>query len=323
MGSIRKRSGRYQAQVRRHGAQAVSRTFTTRKDALVWIRGLEARIDLGDTSVAAPKALTLGDLLARYCSEISPHKKGAAPEIRRLKRLLRDAVSKISLNNVSSHTLASFRDRRIADGVRAAQYDLALIRHCWNIAKKEWGIPLPANPVSDIRVPNGIKHRDRRLREGEFEKLQEAAKLSQNIYLWAMVRFAVSSAMRRSEILSLRWENVSMLERVAHLVDTKNGTARRVPLSSEAISVLEGLSQETDYVFDTTDTAIRLAWPRLTKRAGIQDLRFHDLRHEAVSRFFEQGLTSSEVAGISGHKDPRMLAKYTHIKMRHLLGKLD
>ena len=75
MGSIRKRSGRYQAQVRRHSAQAVSRTFTTRKDALVWIRGLEARIDLGDTSVTAPKALTWGDLLARYCSEISPHKK--------------------------------------------------------------------------------------------------------------------------------------------------------------------------------------------------------------------------------------------------------
>ena len=92
-----------------------------------------------------------------------------------------------------------------------------------------------------IRVPNGIKHRDRRLREGEFEKLQEAAKLSQNIYLWPMVKFAIYTAMRRSEILSLRWENVSMLERVAHLVDTKNGTARRVPLSSEAISVLKGL----------------------------------------------------------------------------------
>ena len=97
---------------------------------------------------------------------------------------------------------------------------------------------------------------------------------------------------------------------------------RRVPLSSDAIAVLKGLPQETTYVFDTTDTAIRLAWPRLVKRAGIQNLRFHDLRHEAVSRFFEQGLTSSEVASISGHKDPRMLAKYTHIKMQYLLKKV-
>ena len=144
------------------------------------------------------------------------------------------------------------------------------------LQRKNGGIPLPANPVSDIRVPNGIKHRDRRLHDGEFEKLKEAAKLSQNNYLWPMVQFAVYTAMRRSEILSLRWENVSMRERVAHLIDAKNGTARQVPLSMDAISILKELPQEAACVFDTTDTAIRLAWPRLTKRAGIQNLRFHD-----------------------------------------------
>ena len=323
MGSIRKRSGRYQAQVRRQGVQAVSRTFTTKKDALVWVRGIEARIDVGEVNVAAPKALNFGDLLKRYREEVTPQKKGAVTETRRLDRLLKDPISKTPLPKLTSHALATFRDRRVVDGLRAAQYDLALIRHCWNIAVKEWGIPLPANPVSEIRVPNGIRHRDRRLLEGEFEKLQAAALSCRNIYLWPAIQIAIHTAMRRSEILSLRWENVSMLERVAHLVDTKNGTARRVPLSSEAISVLKGLHQETDYVFETTDTAIRLAWPRLVKRAGIQDLRFHDLRHEAVSRFFEQGLTSSEVASISGHKDIRMLAKYTHIKVEHLLSKID
>ena len=288
MGSIRKRSGRYQAQVRRQGVQPVSRTFTTKKDALVWVRGIEARIDVGEINVAAPKALNLGDLLKRYREEVTPQKKGAITEIRRLDRLLKDSISKTPLPKLTSHALATFRDRRVDDGLRAAQIDLSIIRHCWNIAVKEWGIPLPANPVSEIRVPNGIKHRDRRLCEGEFEKLQEAAKLSQNIYLWAMVRFAVSTAMRRSEILSLRWENVSMSERIAHLVDTKNGTARHVPLSMDAISVLKELPQETARVFETTDTAIRLAWSRLVKRAGIQDLRFHDLRHEAVSRFLSK-----------------------------------
>ena len=75
MGSIRKRSGRYQAQVRRQGVQAVSRTFTTKKDALVWVRGIEARIDVGETNIAAPKALNLGDLLKRYCEEVTPQKK--------------------------------------------------------------------------------------------------------------------------------------------------------------------------------------------------------------------------------------------------------
>ena len=236
MGSIRKRSGRYQAQIRRQGVQAVSRTFTTKKDALIWVRGIEARIDVGETNIAAPKALNLGDLLKRYLEEVTPQKKGAITEIRRLDRLLKDPISKTPLPKLTSHALAAFRDRRVVDGLRAAQYDLSIIRHCWNIAKREWGIPLPANPVSEIRVPNGIKHRDRRLREGEFEKLQEAAKLSQNIYLWPVAQVAIFTALRRSEILSLRWENVSMSERIAHLVDTKNGDARRVPLSSEAIS---------------------------------------------------------------------------------------
>ena len=168
MGSIRKRNGKYQAQVRRAGASPISKTFTNKRDAQVWVRSIEARIDVGDTGVAAPRAATLGQLLQRYCEEITPQKKGAAPELRRLRRLINDPISDNSLSALSSHSLATFRDRRLKDGVRACQYDLVLIRHCWNIAKKEWGISLPTNPVSDIRVPNGIRHRERRLQHGEF-----------------------------------------------------------------------------------------------------------------------------------------------------------
>ena len=163
IGSIRKRNGKYQAQVKRTGASPVSNTFTHRKDALVWIRGLEARIDVGDTSIVTSRAITLGDLLRRYCVEVTPAKKGAAPELRRLKRFTHDPVSETPLKAVTSHLLATFRDHRLPDGARACQYDLVLIRHCWNIARKEWGTPLPPNPVSDIRVPNGIRHRERRL----------------------------------------------------------------------------------------------------------------------------------------------------------------
>lgn len=323
MGSIRKRNGKYQAQVRRTGAPQISKTFTLKKDALIWVRGVEARIDVGDTAIAAPRATTLGQLLQRYSEEITPTKKGAAPELRRLRRLMRDPVSETQINAISSQLLSNFRDRRLEDGVRACQYDLILIRHCWNIAKKEWGIPLPANPVSRIRVPNGIKFRERRLVEGEFEKLEKAAKHCKNIYIWPLAQFAVLTAMRRSEILLLKWEDVSISKRIAHLRDTKNGTKRIVPLSSQAIAVLEMLPRKTASIFATTDTAVRLAWPRLTKRAGIQNLHFHDLRHEAVSQFFDQGLTISEVASISGHKDPRMLFKYTHPRIQAILKKIN
>ena len=323
MGSIRKRSGRYQAQVRRQGVQAVSRTFTTKKDALIWLRGIEARIDVGETNIAAPKALNLGDLLKRYCEEVTPQKKGAATETRRLDRLLKDPVSKTPLPKLTSHALATFRDRRVADGLRAAQYDLSIIGHCWNIAKREWGISLPSNPVSDIRVPNGIRHRERRLKEGEFEKLQAAALSCRNIYLWPAIQIAIHTAMRRSEILSLTWNDIDQTARVAKLWDTKNGSNRMVPLSNAALLIFANLPQDTSKVFATTDHAIRHSWDRLVARAMIKDLKFHDLRHEAISRFFEFGLTIPDIRAISGHRDVRMLLRYAHVDY-HMLGqKLD
>jgi len=323
MGSIRKRNGKYQAQIRRAGAISVSKTFIHKKDAVVWVRGLEARIDVGDTSIAAPRAITLGQLLKRYSEEITPTKKGAGPESRRLKRLMNDPISETPLNAVSSHVLAKFRDRRVLDGIRACQIDLRLISHCWNIAKKEWGAPLPPNPVASIRVPNGIRHRERRLKEGEFEKLKRAAHSCRNIYTWPSIQFAINTAMRRSEILSLTWDDIDQKARLAKLRNTKNGTSRIVPLSNSALKALENLPKDTFQVFATTDYAIRQSWDRLVVRAEINDLKFHDLRHEAISRLFEMGLNTPEVSLISGHSDPRMLAKYTDPMVLTTLDKIN
>jgi integrase len=107
---------------------------------------------------------------------------------------------------------------------------------------------------------------------------------------------------------------------------TKNGQPRCVPLSSEAVLVLKAArgatSEQRDRVFATTAEAIKLSWQRATKRASLDDLRFHDLRHEAISRFFEKGLSLPEVALISGHKDPRMLFRYTHLKAESLVQRL-
>ena len=322
MGSIRKRGLKFQAQVRREGAQPVSKTFTLKKDAEVWMRSIEARIDVGEVNVATPKTLTLRDLLTRYAIEITPEKKGRDQEQRRISRLLRDQISNYRLSLLSSAVMAEFRDRRIIDGVRAAQIDLILIRHCIKLARLEWGVNMPTNPVEGIRIPNGIKRRERRLREGEYELLQAAAEQCRNPYIWACIDFAIGTGMRRSEILSLLWENVDLDSRIAVLTDTKNGSKREVPLTSKAAQILVALPRDETRAFPTTDYTIRHGWDRLVKRAGIEGLRFHDLRHEAVSRFFEMGLSVPEVAAISGHKDYRMLASYTHVSANSLAEKL-
>ena len=322
MGNIRKRHGKFQAQVRREGVTPIYKTFTNRKDAVVWVRGVEARIDAGETNVSAPKATTLAHLLSRYSKEVTPAKKGCDPEQRRLSRLLRDPISATPLSKLSSAKLAEFRDRRVHDGVRAAQYDLILIKHCIKIARLEWGVPMPSNPVDAVRIPNGIKRRERRLRDGEYDALKDAAKSCKNTLIWPMVDFAIETGMRRSEILSLRWENLSDQQRIASLPDTKNGSKRDVPLTLKAAQVITNLPAHTVNIFPTSDYAVRHAWDRLVKRAGIDDLRFHDLRHEAVSRFFEMGLSVPEVALISGHKDYRMLASYNHTDARYVLNKI-
>jgi integrase len=172
-------------------------------------------------------------------------------------------------------------------------------------------------------VPNGIRHRERRLQHGEFEKLERAAIVCRNIYLWPAIQFAIHTAMRRSEILSLGWEDIDFMERFAKLRDTKNGSSRIIPLSFPAIEILKSLPHSGQRVFVTTDYAIRHSWDRLVKRAKLEDLKFHDLRHEAISRFFEMGLNIAEVSLVSGHSDLRMLLRYTHPKIRLTLDKID
>ena len=124
------------------------------------------------------------------------------------------------------------------------------------------------------------------------------------------------------EIVAMQWDHIHWDNRTLHIPDTKNGYPRTIPLTSGAIEVLRELPQTDTSVMAITGNAIRLAWERLKKKAEVTDLRFHDLRHEAISRFFEMGLSVPEVALISGHRDPRMLFRYTHLRAEEVGKKL-
>jgi len=132
--------------------------------------------------------------------------------------------------------------------------------------------------------------------------------------------------MRRGEILNARWSDLSFEKRTLHIAVTKNGYARTIPLSGAATAVLRSLREHTnsmaDRIIPLTENTAKMAWKRLVKRAGLANLRFHDLRHEAISKFFERGLSVPEVALISGHRDPRMLFRYTHPNAETVAAKL-
>ena len=314
MASIRKRNGLWQAQVRSRKLGSTSKSFHKKSDALAWAKIQEAAMQTGAWKPKDKSYSTLGDLMQKYLDNVTPHKKGAEPEKRRLNRLLKEtALMQIKLDDARPHHFASFRDQRIEDGNRAAQYDLVLLRAAWNTARIEWAWDLGDNPLTLIRFPKNNPPRERRLKQGEYERLRAACSETKVWYLWPMIEIAVETCMRRGEILGLEWKHIDFARSKALLPSTKNGRSRWVPLSPKVIHLLERLPKEDYRVFPITDVAVRQSWDRLRRRARITDLTFHDLRHEGISRQFESGLSIPQVMAISGHQTASQLFRYIQL----------
>jgi len=238
-------------------------------------------------------------------------------------QLLRREVGHHLLANLKPHIIADYRDQRLRTvKPSTVRRELGLLRSILNIAAKDWGITLPGdNPVTLISIPAEPKGRDRRLEAGEEGRLKAA--LSHSPLTWHIVNFAMETAMRRGEIASMKWGQVNTQARTIHIPVTKTDTPRYVPLSNRAMLVLNTIPRLLDdQVWGMNPRSITQAFNRACKRAGIDNLRFHDLRHEATSRFFEKGLNVMEVASITGHQDLRMLRRYTHIRAETLVDRL-
>lgn len=158
--------------------------------------------------------------------------------------------------------------------------------------------------------------------EAELASLLKSAAQCRNPLMAPLFRFALETGMRRGELVNIRWDQIDTTKRTLHIPVTKNGHPRTIPLSSTALDILKDIPRNDPRVFPLTLNAVKLAWKRLAERAGAADLHFHDLRHEAVSSFFEKGLSVPEVALISGHRDARMLFRYTHLRAEDVARKL-
>ena len=247
---------------------------------------MEAQFDQGEFQQLRTKDIFLHDLIDRYHREITPAKKARDQEGRRLARLMRDPIASLTVQKLTAHELALFRDRRIKDGIRTCQYDLVLIRHILEIARKEWNLGLAVNPVDQIRKPNGLKPRNRRLEAHEETLLLDGCSKSTVTYLKPIITLALETAMRRGEILAIRWDDINESLSTLRIPNTKNGHPKVIPLSSKALTTLLGTPRgNSERVYEVSPNAFRLAWERLRNRVGIKDLHFHDLRHEAISRF--------------------------------------
>lgn len=347
--------------IRRTGFPSVSKTFDVhgtrqaeinlaKREAEAWARQIESEMDRGVfVSRIESEQTTLKECLERYLREVSPTKKGAEHERYKIGVILKHKLAMRYMASIRGTDLAAYRDDRLKVVASATvTRELALISHVFNMARKEWGMENLQNPVEVVRKPKLPQGRDRRLLPGELDAILAASESDQ---LKVIVLLALETAMRRGELASLKWRDVFLSEQYLVLPDTKNGSSRAVPLSKKAVGLLQGLKEAKasspgagdvvdDRVFPMRADCITQAFERARDRARacyahecvhagkktddafLGNLRFHDLRHEATSHLFEIGLNPIEAASVTGHKDLRMLMRYTHLKAEDLAKKL-
>lgn len=326
MATIQKR-GPYQwrALVRRKGYPSQSKSFDTKREAEAWASIVESEMTRSvfiDRSLA--EKTTFEEVIKSYIANEAPTHKGSESEILRLKKFMRDENRLIQrgMATLKTEDFEAYRDHRMKKVSPATvKREFNLLHSVIEKVRKKLG--LHENPISDVKRPRVRNNRDVRLFDGEEEALLAALDDSYNPWIKPAVILAIETAMRRGELLALRWEDVNLDTRVARLHDTKNGEARDVPLSTRAIETLKALPRSVSGdVLATTAEGIKQTFERARKRANLEHVNFHDLRHEAVSRLFERGWNVMEVAAVSGHKDLQSLKRYTNLKASDLAKKM-
>jgi len=321
----------YQAKVRKVGFPVISKTFPTKDKAIAWATEVEANLANGATKRTLLSAKTsMAELIDRYVSKVTPLKKGADSEKYHIRVIQRSQIARYTVGTLTPDAVRDYRDDRLKKvAASTVNRELNILHHMIEYARKEWGLSGGVNPVSDVQRPKNPPPRDRRLSPDEETSLLAACDESRGGYLRDIVELAIETGMRQAEMVSLDWKQVDIPRRTIRLLEgtTKNGEGRGVPLSTKAVSVLRRRVSSpeamTGSVFKgITSEALKRAFIRACDRAKLEDFHFHDLRHEAVSRLFEKGLNQMEVSSVSGHKDLRMLKRYTHLDASKLADKL-
>lgn len=327
MASIRNREGKWQARITRQGHSPISKTFQSKQDAERWARQVEADIDKGSyTNVALAERTLLKDVIERYIREVTNQTRSMKEDRYRLGAMMRHWIGGLTMIQLTPAKIAQYRDERLKKvSAGAVIRELAYISSIINHSRREWGINM-TNPVPFVKKPPSPQGRNRTLSNDELERLLKACTprvKNGNIWMLPIVKFALASAMRRGEMLGLHWNEVDFQKRTAHIPLTKNGTSRTVPLSSEALEILNSLPRSLDgRVFPINGPNLSGIFDKARKLAKLDDFHFHDLRHMAITRMAEKLPNVIELSAVSGHKSLTMLKRYYHPNPEQLAEKL-
>lgn len=362
MAAIRERLNRggkrtYQVQIRRRGFPSRNKSFYSLTAARMWAQKVESEMQLGTfLPELSARGRTVRDLLLRYKSEIlavhkPQRKQDQGPQ-------LDWWIAKIghhALSDLTPSVIAKARDelsatpfgrkkQKLRAPATVVRY-LAVLSHAFNTAVREWQW-LSRSPLEMVSKPKVRNERERYLTPAEIAALREALAVSDNRVLPALFEIALSTGMRKGELLKLRWADVRWPTSeqpnspgrtycFLRLTRTKNGDTRSIPLMgrgfSALMSLLPGDSLEPprelldQLIFpgstdDQQPLDFKRSWATALRRAGIPDFRFHDIRHTTASYLAMQGCTLREIAEVLGHRTLAMVKRYSHLSSEHLVG---
>jgi integrase len=339
MAVIRERAGNYQAIVRVKvdgHLYKEARTFRTERLAKDWASRLEADLKVNGVAQRVKGNTTLGSLLLMYLealNAVKPVRRQMSWEINRLAEEFKDD----KLTSISSKRLVNFGVKRAQAGAAGATvlHDLATVRACLGAAKPMFGIAVNAESAEAAiaalqRVGAAARSKSRERRptseellalHREFERISSHP--STRIPMATILKVAIAFPRRLGELMDMRWEDFTGDQII--LRDTKHPVAPRtetVPVPEDAASIFESLPKIDERMLPYNPESVSASFERACKRLSIEDLRFHDLRHEGITRLFDAGLSIQEVSMISGHKSWGMLKRYTHLAPKAIADKL-
>ena len=326
----------YRVKIRLKGHPPQTATFERKTDARHWAQQTETAIREGrHFKTTEAKRHTLGELVDRYLRDVLPSKPKSERDQKRQLLWWKQQLGHYVLADVTAVVIAEHRDKltrgltpqgRQRSPATTNRY-ISALSHALTIAMREWGW-LDDNPmrkVSKLKEPRG---RVRFLTEDERPRLLEACK-AHSPALYSIVVLALSTGARQGEILNLTWRDIDLARGMIILEETKNNERRAIPLQGHALELIKEMGKvkriDTDLLFPSRKDPsqplyVQSIWRVVIKRAGIEDFRFHDLRHSCASYLAMNGASLAEIADVLGHKTLQMVKRYTHLSELHTAG---
>ena len=331
MATVRKRGKKYQAQVRIKGHSPQSKSFLTKAAALAWTRRIESSMDNGSwIDTRGSRSVFIEDIVddlvysyERFGLEVAGPKLGQLNQIK-------EYFHGVSIHDLTFDEVldfAAFRLETIAASTLQAQ--MYYLKQAVTNSRIKTELPVVDMAIDELKKKKlimGSKRRDRRLEPGEYEALMDEAA---GHWISAAIDLAVESAMRQGEIHALKWSDINESKGVIRLM--RKDKHAETGQSAQQIPLLKGVREallRSQNVFGQGPNLIPVEraasisdkFARLTTKLGIDDLRFHDLRHEAISRLFEKGMRVEQVRVVSGHRTLDQLSRYVNLRPADLAG---